>query len=159
MTGMDGMATTDVYYSVMAKPNCALTPRGMLVAFTAVASFSLVVAIGFCLAGAWLVFPFAGLELLVLAAAFYAMHCHSQDYESITITGDDLAIERRNYKNISRVVFHRYWASVQLRNAPYGEQRLWLRSHGKEVEIGRYMDNDARLQLASQLRQRVGAVY
>ena len=153
------MVASGVVYKVTARPNGSLPSSGKVRLLTWLAAPPLIISIAFSLAGAWVVFPFAGLELLALAYAFYVIHCHAEDYESITITGDDLAIERRDYKNISRVVFHRYWATVQLRNAPYGEQRLWLRSHGKEVEIGRYMDNDARLQLASQLRQRVGAVY
>jgi len=148
-----------VDFSVTARPNCSLTPSQKLWVFAIIASFSLVVATGFTLAGAWLVFPFAGLELLALGFAFYLIHCHSGDYESITIAGDNLAVETRCYKNISRVVLHRYWARVILRDTPAGEQKLWLRSHGKEVEFGRYMDNDTRLMLANQLKRRVGTIY
>jgi uncharacterized membrane protein len=146
-------------FSITAKPNCSLTPDQRLWVFAAIASFSLIVATGFTLAGAWMVFPFAGLELLALGFAFYVIHCHSGDYESITIAGDDLAVETRHYKNISRVVFHRYWARVVLRGTAGGEQRLWLRSHGREVEFGRYLNNDARLVLASQLKRRTGVIY
>lgn len=148
-----------VDFRITAKPNCSLTPQQRVGVFSAIASFSLVVAIGFTLAGAWLVFPFAGLELLALGIAFYVIHCHSGDYESITIAGDDLSVEKRHYKNINRVVFHRYWARVVLRSTPSGEQRLWLRSHGKEVEFGRYLNNDARLVLANQLKKRTGVIH
>jgi uncharacterized membrane protein len=127
--------------------------------FVAVAFFPLVVSIGFLIAGAWLVLPFAGFELLALGLAFYLVHCHSEDYESITITGNNLAVEWREYKTTSRMVFQCYWARVILRDAPGGEQRLWLRSHGKEVEFGRYMNNEARLILAGQLKRRTGLVY
>jgi uncharacterized membrane protein len=161
MQGMncEFLANEGANYSIMAKPNCSLTPRQKVGVFCAIAFFSLTVSIGFVIAGAWLVFPFAGLELLALGLAFYLVHCHSRDYESITIAGDNLAVEKRNYKQTSRIVFHRYWARVILRDAPGGEQRLWLRSHGKEVEFGRYMNNDARLILASQLRRRTGVIY
>ena len=151
--------TVDKDFWITAKPNCSLTPRGRLWLFVVIAMFSLLVAVGFALVGAWMVFPFAGLELMALGAAFYVVHCHSNDYESITIAGDDLAVETRNYKNINRIVFHRYWARVVMRDTPGGEQRLWLRSHGKEVEFGRYIDNDTRLMIARELKQRVGAIY
>lgn len=150
--------TVDEDFCITAKPNCSLTPRGRLWVFSAIAAFSLLVAIGFAMVGAWMVFPFAGLELIALGAAFYVVHCHSDDYESIILAGDDLAVEKRNYKNISRIVFHRYWARVVMRDTPDGEQRLWLRSHGKEVEFGRYIDNDTRLIIAKQLQRRVGAI-
>ncbi len=153
------MAIQGANYSITAKPNCSLTPRQKIWVFVAVAIFPLVVSTGFFIAGAWMVLPFAGFELLGLGLAFYLMHCHAEDYESITITGDSLAVERREYKTISRMVFQCYWARVILRDAPGGEQKLWLRSHGREVEFGRYMNNEARLILAGQLKRRTGFVY
>lgn len=153
------MAASIVDYKHVARPNCSLSPRGMTIVLTCIAVLPLTVAFACSLAGAWMVLPFAGLELLGVAYAFYLIHCHAGDYESITITGDDLAIEQRNYKNIRQVVLHRYWARIVLRECPGGEQRLWLRSHGKEVEIGRYINNEQRLSLARQLQQRTGAGY
>lgn len=152
------MATSEEY-QVIARPNRSLTSMGMVKVVATIATFSLVVAIGFSLAGAWLVLPFAGLELLALAYAFYYISCHAEDYESITINGDQLAVEKRHYKNFSQVVFNRYWARVLLRDLPSGEQSLLLRAHGKEIEFGRrFMNNDQRLALAKQLKKRVGVV-
>lgn len=153
------MAASVVDYKVVARPNCSLPPGGMarVVAVLAFVSFS--VAIAFGLTGAWMVFPFAGLELLAVAYAFYFIHCHAGDYESITIDGDQLAVEKRYYKNTSRIVFHRYWAQVVLRATANGEHRLWLRSHGEEVEVGRYLNNEQRLALARQLQGRTGAIH
>lgn len=153
------MAASIADYKFVARPNCSLPPQGMVKVVGALAILSLSVAFGFALAGAWLVFPFAGLELLAVAYAFYIVNCHAGDYESVTIDGDQLAIEKRNYKKTSRVVFHCYWVQVELCMSPSGEQRLWLRSHGKEVEIGRHMNNEERLALAQQLKRRTGAVY
>lgn len=146
-------------YQIIARPNCSLSSPGMVKVVALIASFSLAVAVGFSLAGAWLVLPFAGLELLALAYAFYVIHCHAGDYESITITGDRLAVEKRHYNNTSQVVFNRYWARVLLRDLPGGDQSLLLRSHGKEIEFGRrYLNNEQRLELARQLKQHVGVV-
>ena len=153
------MASSLVDYRIIARPNCSLSPKGRVGVVALIASFSLAVAVGFSLAGAWLVLPFAGLELLAVACAFYYINCHAEDYESITIDGDRLALEKRDYKNTSQIVFHRYWARVLLRELPGGEQSLLLRSHGKEVEFGRhFMNNDQRLALALQLKKRIGVV-
>lgn len=153
------MASSSGDFQIIARPNRSLSSMGMVKVIAIIATFSLIVAIGFGLAGAWLVLPFAGLELLALAYAFYYINCHAGDYESITIDGDQLAVEKRHYKNTSQVVFNRYWARVLLRDLPSGEQSLLLRSHGKEVEFGRHlMSNDQRLAVAQQLKKRVGAV-
>ncbi|HSH73956.1 MAG TPA: DUF2244 domain-containing protein [Methylophilaceae bacterium] len=158
-SGVIVVVSTSGDYQIIARPNRSLSSRGMVKVVALIALFSLVVAIGFSLAGAWLVLPFAGLELLALAYAFYYINCHAGDYESITIAGDQLAVEKRNYKNTSQVVFSRYWARVLLRELPSGDQSLLLRSHGKEIEFGRnFMNNDQRLALAQQLKKRVGAV-
>ncbi len=153
------LATQGADYSITVKPNCSLSPRQKIWVFLAIAIFPICVSIVFATFGAWLVLPFAGLELLALALGFYLVHCHSEDYENITIADGNLSIERRNRKKTSRVEFQCYWARVILRDSPDGGRHLWLRSHGKEVELGQNMSNDARLILAGQLRRRTGFVY
>ena len=153
------MATSIVDYKVVARPNHSMSRKETFRVVAILAFFSLSIAIAFGFAGAWLVFPFAGLELLALAYAFHFIHCHADDYESITISGDRLAIEKQHYKNTSQVVLNRYWARVILKETPSGEHRLWLRSHGKEIEVGRFMNNRQRLAVARQLQMRTGAFH
>lgn len=150
------MAASVVDYKFIARPNCSLSSKGMATVVIVLACLSLTVALAFALAGAWLVFPFAGLEIAAVAYAFYVNHCHAEDYESITIEGDQLAIEKHYHRSTTRAVFHRYWARIFLRKDPGGNQRLWLRSHGKEVEVGRFMNSEQCLALAQQLQQRTG---
>lgn len=146
-------------FEIVARPNSSLTAKGRVYAVVIIAAISLAVALGFSLIGAWLVLPFAGIELLAIGYAFYYIHCHSQDYESIVIEGDQISVEKKSYKAVSKMVFNRYWAKVVLRLTPNGDQMLSLRSHGKEVDFGRsYMTNDQRLELAKQLKERVGVV-
>jgi uncharacterized membrane protein len=150
-------ATAD--FEIIARPNSSLTAKGRVYAVMIIAAFSLAVAIAFSLIGAWFVLPFAGLELVAVGYAFYYIHCHSQDYESIVIVGDQISVEKKSYKAVSKMVFNRYWAKVLLRITPSGDQMLLLRSHGKEIDFGRcYMTNDQRLDLAKQLKELVGVV-
>lgn len=153
------MNHTATDFEIIARPNRSLTAKGRVYAVMIIAAFSLLIAIAFSLIGAWFVLPFAGLELFGIGYAFYYMHCHSEDYESIVILGDQVAVEKKSYKATNRMVFNRYWAKVLLRSTPSGDQLLSLRSHGKEVDFGRsYMTNDQRLDLAKQLKERVGVV-
>jgi len=146
-------------FEMVARPNSSLTAKGRVYAVMIIAAISFAVAIGFSLIGAWLVLPFAGIELLAIGYAFYYIHCHSQDYESIVIEGDQISVEKKSYKAVSKMVFNRYWVKVLLRLTPNGDQMLSLRSHGKEIDFGRsYMTNDQRLELAKQLKERVGVV-
>ena len=52
------------------KRNCSISPAGLLGVFVALGSVSLAFGIGFAMLGAWLILPFAGLEVLALGVAF-----------------------------------------------------------------------------------------
>jgi len=85
-------------FEIIARPNSSLTAKGRVYAVMIIAAFSLAVAIAFSLIGAWFVLPFAGLELVGIGYAFYFIHCHSQDYESIVIVGDEVSVEKKTTK-------------------------------------------------------------
>jgi uncharacterized membrane protein len=147
-------------FKCIARPNCSLSKQGRIYAVTIVAVFSFVIAAFFCFFGAWMVLPFTGLECMAVAAAFYYMQCHSNDYESISIHENDLTIERLSYKSLTQISFNRYWAKVYLRDLPNGHHELRVRSHGKEVCFGnRFLDDEQRIKLAKELNQFVGMAY
>ena len=47
-----------------------MSPAGLAVAFAALAAITLAIGVGFAVIGAWLVLPFAGLEVLALVVAY-----------------------------------------------------------------------------------------
>ena len=47
-----------------------MSPAGLATAFAVLAALTLAIGVGFAVVGAWLVLPFAGLEVLMLAVAF-----------------------------------------------------------------------------------------
>ena len=53
------------------KRNCSMSPAGLAVALGALAVLTLAIGVGFAFVGAWLVLPFAGLEVLMLGAAYF----------------------------------------------------------------------------------------
>ncbi len=146
-------------FKVFTKPNCSLNVAEQKKVFAVIAGFALLVAFGFTVAGAWLVMPFAGLELAALAAAFYYVNGNADDYESLQISGDRLVIETRSRKRIERVEFNRYWVRVVLQVLPGGIQRLLLCSTGKEVGFGRYLSDEQRKALAKELKGITGLSY
>jgi uncharacterized membrane protein len=50
--------------------NCSISPAGLLGVFAGLSIVTLAIGIGFAIAGAWLILPFVGLEILALGAAF-----------------------------------------------------------------------------------------
>jgi uncharacterized membrane protein len=58
---------------VQAKRHCSISPLGLALVFGGLAALTLAIGAAFAAAGAWLVLPFAGLEVLALGAAFVAV--------------------------------------------------------------------------------------
>jgi uncharacterized membrane protein len=56
---------------LILKRNCSMSPAGLGLAFAALATATLAIGAGFAVVGAWLVLPFAGLEVLMLGVAFF----------------------------------------------------------------------------------------
>ena len=147
-------------FELVARPNSSLTAECKVFAVGAIGLISLLIALFFAFMGAWFVLPFAGIELVAVAYAFYYVHCHSCDYERIVIVDDQVSIETKSYKTYRQTSFNRYWVKVFLKQTPGGDQQLFFRSHGKEVMFGRcFMTSDERVKLASQLKQQVGLIY
>jgi uncharacterized membrane protein len=155
------MVITDLGYKIIARHNNSLTPKAGVKLLLALAGIVLVVGVGFARIGAWLVLPFAGLEILAFAYAFHYIYLHSGDFESITIENDSVVVEKRDYKEITTTVFQRHWAQVSLREVAsvggvIGKSGLFIRSHGKEIEFGKhFMNDEQRALLARELKQKL----
>jgi uncharacterized membrane protein len=142
---------------IIAQQNNSLSTAATVKLVIALAAVSMSVGVGFALAGAWMVMPFAGLEILAIAYSFYYIQKHSVDYESITVTDDSVVIERFELNNdVAETVFQRYWAKVILREGENGRLGLFIGSHGKELEFGKkYLNNEQRAFLVRELRQKI----
>jgi uncharacterized membrane protein len=155
------MAVIDLGYKIIARPNNSLSPDDSIRLLGVMASVALLIALGFAYIGAWLVLPFAGLEILAFAYAFYIINLHADDFESITIEDDRVVVEKRNYKELTTTVFQRYWAQVNVHEIVKskrgnGKSGLYISSHGNEVEFGRnFINDEQRTILARELRQKL----
>jgi uncharacterized membrane protein len=153
IAGMDcSEAAPTTGFSLVARRNNSLSSTGRLLAFASIFVVSIGIAAAFAAFGAWLILPFAGLEMIVLFVAFQYMERHAADYERIEVEGDTVKVEWVSAGNARNREFNRHWAQVV---ANGDGSRLALRSHGRELEIGRYMSDEQRLELARALRRRL----
>lgn len=98
---------------------------------------------------AW-VLPFAVAEtlLVILAAFVYARHDADQDF--IGLRDDVLRVETHRGGQVLRWDFNPRWVRIEPRDATGSLIRL--SGHGRFVDVGRYLRDDLRLQLAAELR-------
>jgi uncharacterized membrane protein len=111
------------------------------------------IAGAFALNGAWLVLPFAGLEMLILGAALYSVARRCASWQLITIDADTINIYVSVSAEAPLATLKRAWARLELRTEEnkWYPPRLTIRSHGQVVEIGRCLNEAERRSLASKL--------
>lgn len=141
----------------LIRPNGALDWSGMKGLFGALALALILVAAYFASLGAWLVLPFAGLEILLIGAGIYANARWSAWREVIEIKGNDLRISWGRRSPTEVLELPRHWTRVSLSQDPRGwyPSRLLLLCHGRSYEVGRVLVESERLQLAADLGSRL----
>jgi uncharacterized membrane protein len=114
---------------------------------------SFTIAIAFAIQGAWLILPFAGLEMLLLGVALYLAAHKGASWQQVVIRGDAIEISQRVAGRGQRHTLQRAWARVELKPAPIKghPSRLTIGSHGRSVEIGACLNETEKKQLARDL--------
>lgn len=145
-------ATEDQQFLI--RPNQSLSCKGAMVFVVFMCCASFAVAGWFAALGAWMVLPFAGLEMLVLGIGVYACFNDGCREERITLSEDELRVERTQRRKNQVWVFQPYWARVVMWRdvKSWYPSRLFIRSHGRAVEVGSWLTEIEREQLATDLR-------
>ncbi len=141
-------------YLVLLAPNCSMSWPGVMRFWLLVCAVSLGIGTLFAIRGLWPVLPLAGLELLALGSALYVVQHRARVRELVKVGPEEVAVERGRERPECRWVFPRAWVRVTLREPPYRghPSELVLRSHGREVAIGRFLVEEERAAVASELR-------
>jgi uncharacterized membrane protein len=153
-------AKVEQVLTIRLSPNCSLTPRAAAVFYGSICLVTFSIAIAMTLKGLWPIFPFAGLEMLVLGWCLRASLRRRHHLQTITVTDDQVAVETRARKHCERIVFPRHWAQVKLRRADTHRHpsRLTIESHGRAYEVGEFLTEEERRALARRLMRSVGPV-
>ncbi len=143
-------------------PHCSLSVRGAQVFFGLVCLTTLGIATAATVLGFWPVLPFAGAEMLLLGWALYSNMQRRFERETIDVSDTEIIIEHRlsmsGHANPRRVVFPRHWSRVKIRRpkSPLHRSQLVIESHGRSREVGKFLTEQERIQLAAELRRLVG---
>lgn len=143
-------AATDAGFRVVLKRNCSISPRGLFFAYALLAAIAVGIASGFAALGAWLILPFAGLELVLLAGAFWLTGRHAADCERIELARGRLRIEVQEAQRVRRLELDARLARVRMEGG-----HVLLRAPRVEVELGRHLESEARAGFAAELGKRL----
>ena len=144
-------------WRIVIRPNRSLTRRQLQFAFLVIATVCLGIASVFTAFGMWPVLPFAGAEVLVVGIGFYLSALGGRETEIVSVNSDKVAVEKGRRRIRERLELQRAWAQIRLLppRIRWYPTRLVIRSHGKEVELGGFLNEDERRQLAGELRHAI----
>lgn len=137
-------------FSLTLKRNCSISPSGLACVFAALAVVVLAIGTGFAMLGAWLILPFAGLEVVLLGGAFVLQAHHATDYERIALERDRLKVEVAEGRRVARYELDASRVRVEVEGA-----RVMLRGAREAHELGRYLDDASRKVFGAELKKRL----
>jgi uncharacterized membrane protein len=138
------------------KRNCSLTPRQSAAAYVLLCSASFGIALLFLLQGVWIVLAFSLLEMAAVGWALLHYARHALDVERVALTERALVVERVDAGRHSRFSLDPLRTRVQP-PAPRARKLIVLESPGARVEIGSYVSESIRQQVAQELARAVRA--
>jgi len=137
-------------FSLTLKRNCSISPSGLACVFAALALAVLAIGTGFAIAGAWLILPFAGLEVLLLGGAFVLQARHATDYERIALERGQLVVEVVDGQQCARYELDARRVRVDMEGA-----RVVVRGPREALELGRHLDERSRMAFGAELKKRL----
>ena len=139
------------------RPNSSLGWRSTVWLLLGFAALSGCIATGFALLGAWMILPFAGLEVVVLCIALYLCAQRNSRCEVIAVGRESVTVMRGRKEPEEGHEFQRAWVQIVHEQPAHHwyPSRLLIRSHGRAVEVGSCLTEEERKQLACQLEQAI----
>ena len=140
-------------FSALLTPHRSLNRGGFLVlmAFLSVVSFA--AGLAFLLMGAWPVFGFFGLDVLLVYWAFRVNFRRAQATEEILVTPSELRVRRVNHRGrVVEFVLNPLWVQLDQKiHAEFGIERLYLVSRGRHLAIASFLGPDEKASFAKAL--------
>lgn len=127
---------------LLLTPNRSISWRGVVRVWLGLVTVSLAVAVGMALAGAWVVLPFAGLELTALAAALYYTARKCQRQEVLVIAPESLRLEKGRVRKEAEWELPRRSTRVHVDPAdhPWTPARFYLMHRDVAVSLASFLN-------------------
>jgi uncharacterized membrane protein len=146
-----------VHFDAVLNPHRSLSPKGFLILMLALGGISFAAGVAFLAMGAWPVFGFFGLDVLLVYVAFKLNYRSGRLVEAVRLTDRQLCIRRIQPGGQTREWnFEPYWVRVEMDDPPEHASQLTLRSHGRSLTIGAFLAPEERLELARALADALG---
>ena len=145
-------------FSAVITPNRSLSRRGFKIFMLILGGLSFATGLYFLLRGAWPVFGFCGLEVLLVYCAFRINYRDARAYEQVTVTPSELTVRKVTYHGrISEWTLNPLWVRLdRVVHEEFGIERLFLVSHGRRLPIAGFLGAHEKATFAHALSAALG---
>lgn len=139
-------------FEAILYPHRSLGRRGYLILIAGTALIMGLYGLTFLILGAWPIFGFIGAEWLLFWFLFSRHYRGDRRAERLRLYHDRLVVERLDAKGrFTAFSLQPYWLQVVLMREAEPDNALYLRSHGKHLEIGAFLSGPERRDFAGEL--------
>jgi uncharacterized membrane protein len=131
-------------FSALLTPHRSLNRTGFLAVMLFLSVVSFVTGLVFLMKGAWPVFGFFGLDVLVIWWAFKVNFRTARAREEITVTTSELRVRRVSHRGeVLEWTFNPLWVRLGTEvDEDFGIEHLYLISRGHQIQIARFLGPD-----------------
>ena len=151
-------AAEPAIFSALITPHRSLNSTGFLILMLAIGALSFVSGMVFLLLGAWPVFGFLGLDVLLVYVAFRANFRAARAYEEVTVKPSELTVRKvSHHGRVREWTLNPVWVRLdRIVHDEFGIERLFLVSHGRRLSIANFLGPDEKASFARALANAIG---
>ena len=145
-------------FSAIITPHRSLGPKGFLILMLCLGCLSFIAGVIFVSLGAWPVFGFFGLDVLLVYFAFRANYRTARAYEEVTVTASELTVRKVNHRGrVRQWTLNPLWVRLErIVHEEFGIERLFLVSDGRRVAIAAFLSPAEKASFARALTGALG---
>lgn len=156
--GYDYTGSEPTIFAATITPHRSLGSTGFLIFMLAIGGLSFVCGMMFLMIGAWPVFGFLGLDVLLVYVAFRANFRAARAYEEVTVTASELTVRKVNHRGgVRQWTLNPVWVQLdRIVHEEFGIERLFLVSRGRRLTIAAFLGPDEKASFAKALSTALG---
>jgi uncharacterized membrane protein len=145
-------------FSAIVTPHRSLSRFGFVIVMAAVTGVSFVAGTVFLILGAWPVFGFFGLDVLLVYLAFRANYRAAAAYEEVTMTACELKVRKVSHRGkVSEWTLNPVWVKLdRVVHEEFGIEKLFLVYRGRRLPIASFLGPQEKESFAAALGAAIG---
>ena len=151
-------SSDEPFFSAVITPHRSLGSAGFLILMCAIGGVSFVAGIVFLAMGAWPVFGFFGLDVLLIYWAFRANYRAAAAYEQVIVTHSELRVRKVSHRGkIAEWSFNPLWVRLDRdTHEEFGIEHLFVVSRGRRLPVAGFLSPSEKEGFAAALSRAIG---